>query len=79
VFTATFGLSTLSLLSALSESAATFAPADMVAGAVTWIVHAAAILLVFGKPAAGFFQPNPDARFFRVAGSRLGDLLGQRV
>jgi hypothetical protein len=70
VFAATFGLSTLSLLGALSASAATFAPADMVAGAVMWTVHAAAMLLVFSKPAARFFQPNPNARFFRVAGSR---------
>jgi hypothetical protein len=70
VFAATFGLSTLSLLSALSESAPTFAPADMVAGTVMWTVHAAAMVLVFSKPAARFFQPNPNARFFRVAGSR---------
>lgn len=70
VLAATFGLSTLGLLSALSENAATFAPADMVAGTVAWMVHAAAMLLVFSKPAARFFQPNPNARFFRVAGSR---------
>jgi hypothetical protein len=70
VFAVTFGLSTLGLLSALGESAVTFAPADMVAGTVTWIVHAAAMLLVFSKPAARFFQPNPNARFFRVEGSR---------
>jgi hypothetical protein len=28
------------------------------------------MVLVFSKPAARFFQPNPNARFFRVAGSR---------
>ena len=70
VFAATFGLSTLGLLSALSDSAATFAAADMVADAAMWIVHAAAMLLIFSRPAARFFQPNPNARFFRVAGSR---------
>jgi hypothetical protein len=70
VFAVTFGLSTLSLVSGLGENAVTFAPADMVAGTVTWIVHAAAMLLIFSKPAARFFQPNPNARFFRVEGSR---------
>ena len=40
------------------------------AGTVMWTVHAAAMVLVFSKPAARFFQPNPNARFFRVAGSR---------
>lgn len=70
VFAACFGLSTLSLMSALSEGAATFAPADLVAGTVMWIVHAAALVLVFSRPSAPFFQPNPNARFFRVAGSR---------
>jgi hypothetical protein len=70
LFAATFGLATLSLLSALAESAATFAPADLVAAAVLWIVHAAAVLLIFSKSATPFFRPNPDARIFRVADSR---------
>jgi hypothetical protein len=69
VFAAIFGLATVSMLSALSERAVTFAPADLLAGAAIWIVHAAAVLLVFSKPSARFFQPNPNARFFRVAGS----------
>lgn len=69
VFAAFFGLATLSLLSALAEGATTFAPADLVAGAAIWIVHAAAVLLIFSKRSAPFFQPNPNARFFRVAGS----------
>jgi hypothetical protein len=70
VFAAMLGLETVSLLSALSEGAATFAPADLVAGAAAWIVHAVAVLLIFSKPSAAFFQPNPKARFFRVAGSQ---------
>jgi hypothetical protein len=69
VFAVTCGLAVLSVLSALSESAATFAPADLAAGAAVWIVHAAAAVLIFSKPSAPFFQPNPNARFFRVAGS----------
>jgi hypothetical protein len=70
VFAATFGVATLGLLSALAESAATFAPADLVAAAVIWVVHAAAVLLIFSKSAAPFFRPNPNARIFRVADSR---------
>jgi hypothetical protein len=69
VFAATFGLATLGVLTALAEDAATFAPADLIAAAVIWIVHGAAVLLIFSKPAAPFFQPNPNARIFRVAGS----------
>jgi len=69
VFAAIFGLSTLSMLSALSEGAVTFAPADLLAGAAIWVVHATAVLLIFSRPSARFFRPNPNARFFRVAGS----------
>jgi len=70
VFAATFGLATLGLLSALAESAAIVAPADLVAAATIWIVHAAAVLLIFSKSSAPFFRPNPNARIFRVADSR---------
>jgi len=69
VFTAIFGLSTLGLMSALSESAATYAPADLAAGAVKWLLQAVLVVLIFSKPSAAFYQPNPNARFFRVAGS----------
>lgn len=70
VFSVILGLETLGLLSALSQSAATYAPADLVAGTAGWIVHVAAALLIFSKPAARYFQPNPNARFFRVEGRR---------
>jgi hypothetical protein len=69
VFAALFGLSTLGLLSALSQDAVIFAPADLVAGTMMWIVHAAAVVLIFSKPSAAFFQPNPNARIFRAADS----------
>jgi hypothetical protein len=69
VFAVTFGLSTLGLMSALSEGAGTYAPADLVADGVKWLLQAALVVLIFSKPAARFFQPNPNARFFRVAGS----------
>jgi len=70
VFAATFGLATLGMLTALAQSAATFAPADLVAASAMWMVHGAAVLLIFSKPSASFFQPNPNARIFRVADSR---------
>lgn len=70
VFSVIFGLSTLSLLTALSQGAAVYAPADLVAGVTMWIVQAAGALLIFTKRSAPFYRPNPRARFFRVAGSR---------
>jgi hypothetical protein len=40
------------------------------AGVVIWLVQVAGLLLIFSKRSAPFYQPNPRARFFRVAGSR---------
>jgi hypothetical protein len=70
VFSVLFGLSTLGLLSAVSESAAIYAPADLAAGVTKWALQAAVLLLIFSKRSAAFYQPNPKARFFRVASSR---------
>jgi hypothetical protein len=70
VFSVIFGLSTLSLLSALSQGAVVYALADLMAGVVIWLVQVAGLLLIFSKRSAPFYQPNPRARFFRVAGSR---------
>ncbi len=70
VFSVLFGLTTLSLLAALSEDAAIYAPADLVAGVTKWTVQAAVVLLIFSKRSAPFYQPNPRARFFPAAGSR---------
>lgn len=70
VFSVLFGLTTLSLLSALAEGSAIFAPADLVAAATKWIVQAAVLLLIFSKRSAPYYQPNPNARVFRAAGSR---------
>ena len=69
VFSVLFGLTTLGLLSALSESAATYAPADLLAGVAKWLLQAVVLLLIFSKRSAPFYQPNPNARFFRAAGS----------
>jgi hypothetical protein len=69
VLSALFGLATLGLLAALSQSAAVYAPADLLADVAMWLVQGAGVLLIFRKRSAPFFQPNPDARFFRVAGS----------
>jgi hypothetical protein len=49
---ACFGLLTLSVLGALSQHAATYAPASMIAAAVVWAIGLASVLLIF-TPAAG--------------------------
>jgi hypothetical protein len=70
VFSTLFGLCTLGMLSALAEGDAIYAPADLAAGVIKWALQAAVLLLIFSKRSAGFYQPNPKARFFRVASSR---------
>jgi len=45
------GLITLSMIGSLAQEAATFAPADLIAGAVLWAIARAAVVLIF-TPAA---------------------------
>jgi hypothetical protein len=49
VFAAFFGLTTTSLLNGIAQSAATYAPADLIAGGLLWLVALATVLLIFNK------------------------------
>lgn len=59
VFTAFFSLMTLSLLGLLAEGAAVYAPAELIATAVVWLVQLAVIALIFGKTSARYYQHEP--------------------
>jgi hypothetical protein len=62
VFGVIFGLSTLSLLVALAQGAAVYAPADLAAGVTLWLVELAGMLLIFSKHSAQFYRPEPGPR-----------------
>ncbi|MGC2191776.1 MAG: hypothetical protein WA751_05530 [Candidatus Dormiibacterota bacterium] len=64
-----FASTTLSLLVALIQDAAVYAPADLVAGIGVWLVGLAAVLLIFNGASRGYYiqdpdlaVPNPDSR-----------------
>lgn len=51
-----FGLLTLDMIGSLSEEAATFAPADLIAGAVLWFIAFAAVVLIFTPTSNRYFR-----------------------
>jgi hypothetical protein len=58
-FMALFGLVTLGLLISLGEGAALYAPADLIAAAVLWLVGLAAMVLIFSKTASPYYRQEP--------------------
>jgi len=56
-FMALFGLLTIGLLIGLGD--ALYAPADLIAMAVPWLVGLAAIVLIFSKTASPYYQQEP--------------------
>ena len=52
----------MGVLVALAEGSATFAPADLIAGAVLWLVGAAAMVLIFSPQSGPYYQPGPARR-----------------
>lgn len=58
-FMAFFALTTLGVLVPLAEGAAAYAPADLIAGGVIWLVALAAMVLIFGKGAAAYYERQP--------------------
>jgi hypothetical protein len=59
VFVVLFGLTSLGLLVALSQSAAIYAPADLIAGAVLWLVQLAVTVLIFSRQSSRYFGHEP--------------------
>jgi hypothetical protein len=56
---ACFGLLTLSVLGALSEHAASDAPASMIAAAVVWAIGLVSVVLIFTPAAGRYYRPQP--------------------
>lgn len=58
-FIALFGLITAGLLIGLGEGAGLFAPADLIATTVLWLVGLAAVVLIFSKTASPYYRQEP--------------------
>jgi hypothetical protein len=54
-----FGLLTTGLLIGLGDGAALYAPADLIATTVLWLVGLAAMVLIFSKTAGPYYQQEP--------------------
>jgi hypothetical protein len=50
------GLISLDMIGSLAQEAATFAPADLIAGAVLWFIALMAVVLVFTPPSNRYFR-----------------------
>jgi hypothetical protein len=56
-----FGAMTLSMLIAIGQDSAVYAPADLIAGAVEWLIALAACVLLFTGTSGRFYRPEPRA------------------
>ena len=55
VFVIFWGVTTLSIIVALSEGAAVAAPADFAGGVLVWLLQLAAVLLIFARQSAPYY------------------------
>ena len=55
---ACFGLLTLSVLGAVSEHAATYAPANLIAATIVWAIGLASVVLIFTPAAGRYYRPE---------------------
>ncbi|HEY4461329.1 MAG TPA: hypothetical protein VGN41_01590 [Streptosporangiaceae bacterium] len=58
-FMAFFALTTLGVLVPLAEGAVAYAPADMAAGGVLWLVALTVLVLIFAKGTAAYYERQP--------------------
>jgi hypothetical protein len=56
---ACFGLLSLSVLGAVSQDAAAYAQADLIAAAVIWAIGLVSLLLIFTPAAGRYYRPQP--------------------
>jgi len=56
---ACFALISLSLITALAQDAAAFAPATMIVGAVVWTLGLSSVALIFTPAAGRYYRPQP--------------------
>ncbi|HEY3955857.1 MAG TPA: hypothetical protein VGM53_20995 [Streptosporangiaceae bacterium] len=55
---ADLGAMTLSMLIAIGQGSTVYAPADLIAGAVTWLITLAACVLLFTRASGRFYHPQ---------------------
>jgi hypothetical protein len=53
------GLMTLSMVIAIGQNSAVFAPADLIAGAAGWLIALTACVLLFTPASGRFYHPQP--------------------
>ncbi len=58
VSAACFGLLTLAVLGNLSQHAATYAPADMIAATIVWAIGLVSVVLIFTPAAGRYYRPE---------------------
>jgi hypothetical protein len=56
---ANFGAMSLSMLIAIGQGAAAYAPADLIAGAAEWLIALAATVLLFTGTSSRYYHPEP--------------------
>jgi hypothetical protein len=56
-----FAMMTLSMLIAIGQGSAVYAPADLIAGAVGWLIALAACVMLFTRTSGRFYRPQPRA------------------
>lgn len=59
VLAADLGVMSLSLLSGMAQGSATYAPADVIAGAATWLITLAATVFLFTGASSRYYRPGP--------------------
>jgi hypothetical protein len=67
-FSAFFALTTLTMIVALAQHGAVFAPADMVAGAAIWLLALATMTLIFTPKSNAFYRQAARPPLARAAG-----------
>jgi hypothetical protein len=55
---ACFGLLSLTVLGDLTQHAATYAPAGMIAAAIVWVIGLASVVLIFTPAAGRYYRPQ---------------------
>jgi hypothetical protein len=60
VFIIFWGISTLSIIAALSEGAPVAAPADFATGMLVWLLQLAAVVLIFAKQSAPYYRHGSE-------------------
>ena len=62
LFVVLFGLTSLSLLAAFAQHAATYAPADLIAGCALWLIGLLTLLLIFNPRSDRHYHQRPNRR-----------------